>query len=108
MVFDDRIVPSLVSTLGHLLRHGRSSCCAYISSTIRNPETYQILLDCLGIVVLYVIVYYSVLIIVTDYEIATLIGKECLEHRVISKQGEQVFFYETSPKIEIIMVKLFQ
>ena len=45
IVFDPAVVPSLVATIGHVLRSAKAQgrpCTALISSTIRNPSTYEV------------------------------------------------------------------
>ncbi len=44
VIFDPEIVPYLVKTIDYLIRN-KFSTTAYISSVIRNPDTYKLFLD---------------------------------------------------------------
>ena len=47
IVFDPRLLPSLVKTLGILIRRGEG-CEAYLVCCVRNEETWQMFLALLG------------------------------------------------------------
>jgi hypothetical protein len=49
VIFDPEIVPYLVKTIDYLIKKSKENSgndiCAYISSAIRNPDTYKLFLD---------------------------------------------------------------
>ena len=52
VVFDPDIVPDLVKTINYLIlqsiKNGSNSVCAYVSSMIRNQQTYDLFIAKLG------------------------------------------------------------
>ena len=45
VIFDPEIVPYLVKTINYLIQRSDNFSGAYISSAIRNPDTYKLFLD---------------------------------------------------------------